>query len=50
MDQAKRVLDKANKGAGIKDKIISGQDKDKIKNKGQDKDKITTCKKRLHPM
>ncbi len=43
MDQAKGVLDQANKGIGIKHKIISGQDKDKIQNKGQDKDKITTC-------
>ena len=49
MDQAKRVLNKANKGVGIKDKIISGQDKDKIQNKGQDKDKINTCKKALAP-
>ena len=40
----------ANKGVGINDKIISGQDKDKIQNKGQDKDKIITCKKRWHPL
>ena len=47
MDQAKRVLDQANKTVRIKDKIISGQDKDKIQNK--DKDKITTCEKELAP-
>ncbi len=34
VSQSVSLLDSAKKGVGIKDKIISGQDKDKIQNKG----------------